>query len=247
MPTVRTATDAAATRSPRCRRVRPNVATATDSRFTAAFAAGDRDAMAALVHDDYHEIDHSTGSEWGGAAALASIERLLRSRDPRFESETLATLGERLGLIWRRTRSSGDTRGKWDVGPYDQEAVQVVEVAEDGRVRWREVFRADRLGAAVARLFERHSELLPDGPARARAGGIARSIRAYDGPADPDHLATVLASSYRLVDHRVLSTWSARDAEEHVRHWRLQRGSCRISQGGTRTSSCSTMARSLRA
>ncbi len=222
-PTVRTATDTAATGSSVHRRVRPNVATATDSRIMAAFAAGDRDAMAAVVHDEYHELDHSTGSEWGGDAALASIERLLRSRDPRFENEALATLGERLGLIRRRTGSSGGTRGKWDVGPWEHEAVTVVEVAEDGRVRSREVFRADRVGAALAHLYERHAELLPDGPERARAAGIARSIRAYDGPADPDHLATALASSYRLVDHRVLSTWSARDAEEHVTHWRLQR------------------------
>src|SRR6185369_9702545 len=27
---------------------------------------------------------------------------------------------------------------------------------------------------------------------------------------------------YRLVDHRVLSTWAARNAEEHLTHWRRQ-------------------------
>ena len=204
-------------------RVRPNAATATESRFAAALAARDFDAVAAIVHEDYHEIDHPTGSEWEGDAALASLERLFRSRDPHYEVEP----SRRSASVWcssgvapvrAETPAAATTSARTRT-----RRSQLVEVDEDGRVRSHEVFAADRLGAAIARLYERYAELLPEGPERARAAGIARSIRAYDGPVDPDHLATVLASSYRVVDHRVLSTWSARTAEEHVTHWRLQR------------------------
>ena len=205
------------------RRMQPNAATTWRTRFEAALAARDFAAVTASVHEDYREIDHPTGSTFGRAGAVASIERLFRSRAPYFQTEPLATLGERLGLIRRRARSSGGTGGRWDVGPFEHEAISIVETAEDGRMRSHEVFAADRLGAAIARLYERHAELLPEGPERTRAMGIARSIRAYDGPVDPDHLATVLVSSYRVVDHRILRTWFARDADEHVTHWRLQR------------------------
>jgi ketosteroid isomerase-like protein len=51
---------------------------------------------------------------------------------------------------------------------------------------------------------------------------VARSVSAWNGPVDPDHLATVHAPSSRIVDHRFLGTWSARDAEEILGHFRLQ-------------------------
>ena len=51
-----------------------------------------------------------------------------------------------------------------------------------------EIFAADRLGDAVARLYERYAELLPDGPARARAAATARSVAAVVAPVDLDQL-----------------------------------------------------------
>ena len=204
------------------RRVRPNAVSATGSQFMAAFAAGDADALAALVRDEYRELDHSTGSEWGRDAALASIDRLLRSRDPRYDLEELATLGERLGLNRRRTRASGDTRGKWDVGPYEHEAIQVFEVAEDGRWRSNEAFAADRLGDAIVRLYEMYGESQADESERARARRIAYSVATWNGPIDLDHLRTAYAPECRNVDHRVFSTWDAGDREDIVRHLRLQ-------------------------
>src|SRR5262249_36980927 len=71
------------------------------------------------------------------------------------------------------------------------------------------------LGNAVARLYERYAEMLPDGPARTRAAAIARSA-ALALQLD----AEALAPGIEVVDHRILGTWSARGAEEVLRHTR---------------------------
>ncbi|MGH9670631.1 MAG: hypothetical protein ACRD3A_11035, partial [Terriglobales bacterium] len=54
----------------------------------------------------------------------------------------------------------------------------LIEADAQGRHRRQEAFAADRLGDAVARLYERYADLLPDGPARARAAATARSVAA---------------------------------------------------------------------
>src|SRR5439155_9022655 len=66
-----------------------------------------------------------------------------------------------------------------------------------------------RLGDAVALLYERYADLLPDGPARARAAATARSVAALLGPPDrwpfaPDAEAT---------DHRTVGFGSLRGGD----------------------------------
>src|SRR2546425_12499947 len=61
----------------------------------------------------------------------------------------------------------------------------LIEVDPDGRRRRSEDFAADRLGDAVARLYERYADLLPDGPARVRAAATARAVVAGPGPGPP--------------------------------------------------------------
>ena len=71
-------------------------------------------------------------------------------------------------------------------------------------------------------MYERYADLLPDGPARARAAATARSVAAMLGPFDPDRYATAFAPAIEVVDHRTLGTWSARGAEaflQHLRSW----------------------------
>jgi hypothetical protein len=204
------------------RRVRPNAATAWRARFDAALAARDFDAAAAGTREEFQEIDHPTGSDYGRDAAVASLQRLFRSRDAHYEVEPLATLGERLLLVRRRTGTSGDTRGRYDVGPYDNEAIEVTEVDEYGLSFRQEVLAADRLGAALVRLYERYAELLPESPERTRAAGIARSLAAYDGRIDLERLKAAYVPTAQCVDHRVFGTWSAGDAEEILRHFHLQ-------------------------
>src|SRR5262249_9657493 len=80
---------------------------------------------------------------------------------------------------------------------------------------------------AVARLYERYAELLPDGPARARAAATARVVMGrisvtgtMPSPFDLDRYAATCAPAVEAVDHRVLGTWTASGVQavrEHVR------------------------------
>ena len=75
-----------------------------------------------------------------------------------------------------------------------------------------EFFAADHLGDAIARLYERYAELLPDGPARdARRGDGAlasRPARAFDRI----RTSTLALASPRVefIDHRTLGFPSGR-------------------------------------
>src|SRR5262249_14618689 len=109
-----------------------------------------------------------------------------------------------------------------DVGRAEILQFTLGEIGPDGKLRRAETFADDRLADAVVRLYERYAELQPEGPARARAAAIARSVGVWSGPIDPDRLATALAPSFECVDHRSLGTWSARGPEEWLRHWRWQ-------------------------
>src|SRR5262249_59675677 len=112
----------------------------------------------------------------------------------RCRHEPLATLGDSLTLCREWSSASGVAGKTFDVGAFEIEAVILVEVDAQGRRRAIEVFAADRLGAAVVRLYERYADLLPDGPARARAAATARSIApTIHGPLDPDPEPTASA------------------------------------------------------
>ena len=72
-------------------------------------------------------IDHPTGSTYGPDASVASIERLLRSRDPYFEMKPLATLGESLVLTRRRSGASGAVSKNYDVGAYENQVLHMLD------------------------------------------------------------------------------------------------------------------------
>ncbi len=199
------------------RRVRPNAATVMQARFDVALAARDFDALAAGFHENHQEIDHPTGSTYGRDACIASLQRLFRSRDPHYEVEPLATLGEFLVLVRRRAGASGATSSRYDVGAYENEAVQLFEVDERG-LCWRsEVFAVDHLGDAIARLYERHAELLPEGPERERAATTARAVAAMVTASLEQDFAASIAPGFEAIDHRLVGHESV-GAEE------LQRG-----------------------
>ena len=201
------------------RRVRPNAATAMQDRFDAALAARDFDGVAAVFDASHQEIDHPTGSTYGRDACIASLQRLFRSRQPHYEVERLATLGELLLLVRRRSSASGAASGNYDVGAYENEAIQLFEVNEAGLCCRAEVCAADRLGDAVARLYERYAELLPEGPGRARAASFARSIAAMALQPDATRRAAVFAPDVEMVDHRTIGTWCASGAEAVAEHF----------------------------
>ena len=186
------------------RRVRPNAATANAARFDAAVAARDADAFLRLLADDMENVHHPTGVTFDRERSLATWRSLLRARDLTFAAEPLATLGDSLALCRVSSSASGFTGGKFDVGAYELEEIVLIDVDAEGRRRRVEIFAADRLGDAVARLYERYAELLPDGPERERAAATARSVAAMIGPPDLDRWATAIAPDVEFVDRRTL-------------------------------------------
>src|SRR5262249_16109791 len=97
------------------------------------------------------------------------------------------------------------------------EKLVIIEVDAEGQRRWGELFASNHLGDAVARLYERHAELLPDGPARTRAAAIARSAALSLQPYF-DCLAEAYAPSMDAADLRTLATRSAHGREAFLRH-----------------------------
>src|SRR5262249_34962195 len=112
--------------------------------------------------------------------------------------------------------ASALSSAKFDVGAYEMENVLLIEVDTQGRRR-TEVFAAARLSDAVARLYERYADLLPDGPARARAAATARSVAGLLGSIAADRSATALAPAVKYTDHRPIGFGSLHGAENLVR------------------------------
>src|SRR5262249_15609691 len=92
----------------------------------------------------------------------------------------------------------------FDVGTYEREEFDVIEVDPKGRRRREELFAPDRAGDAVVRLYERYAELQPAGPARARATATARSGAAHMGSLDLDSMLSAEARDAEHHDHRSL-------------------------------------------
>jgi len=186
-------------------RVRPNAATRIIAAVDAAFARRDMAALTALVGPSYEESDHRTGATWDQQGALDSFRRFMRSRDPEYCNRPLATLGDTLMLNCRWVAAAGSLAARFDVGPYESEAICLTEVDPQGLVQRQEVFAPGRLGDAIVRLYERHAELLPEGPARVRAAATARAVATFGRSAtDPDRFAAALAPEIVAVDHRTV-------------------------------------------
>ncbi|TML91747.1 MAG: nuclear transport factor 2 family protein, partial [Actinobacteria bacterium] len=201
-------------------RVRPNAATANAARVHAAVASRDWDPLPALCADEIEVVDHTTGVVYDRTGYLATFRVFLKAEHPSFAPATLATLGDSLALYRESTSASGFVGRTFDVGAYEKEEIALIEVDAQGRHRRRDLFATGRLGDAVARLYERYTELLPDGPARTRAAATARSVAAYVGPVDPDRYAAAFAPDLEAVDHRTLGTFAARGKEAFLQHYR---------------------------
>ena len=164
------------------RRVQANAASAHAARVDAAIAARDADALPTLLADDLEAVHHPTGAEHGREGMLFSLRALLKAQDSTCLHEPLATLGDSLGLYRMTVSASGAGPASgplfdWmpDIGAHQFDQIILIEVDPHGRRRRSEVFAAERLGEAVARLYERYADLLPDGPERARAAATARA------------------------------------------------------------------------
>src|SRR5262249_46247202 len=148
---------------------------------------------------------HPTGTEYGRDGVLGSFRFLMRARGPALRLEPLATLGDSLALFRQSVSTiANDSIEEFDFGATELEYIVVFEVNPQERVRWTEVFAADRLGDAVARLYERYANLLAAGPARDRAAATARSVAALLCSFDLARWATAIADDAAFVDHRLV-------------------------------------------
>src|SRR5262249_58105668 len=93
----------------------------------------------------------------------------------------------------------------------------LIEVDSHARRRRTDIFAVNRLGDAVARLYERYAELLPEGPARARAAATAQALAAVLGPVTLERFASALGSAVEFVDHRPVGLPSCRGREAYLR------------------------------
>src|SRR6185503_14625020 len=115
--------------------------------------------------------------------------------DLAYTHESLATLGDSLALFRRALSVSGVENDGISIGAATIANVVLVDVDGQGLRRCTEVFADDRLGDAIARLYERYGETLSDGPARTRAAATARTAATVlSMPRDPDRYATMITS-----------------------------------------------------
>ena len=216
-PALRAPVDRVETATPTRRRVGTNAATANIDRVGAAIAARNVDEYLALLADDYVGVHHATALTYDRAASLARLRALFESKDLAIGHEPLATLGDTLALFRWSISSSGAAGETFDVGPYEHESIDLIEVDGHTRRRRFEQFANDRLGDAIARLYQRYTEILPDGPARIRATATAHAVAAHMAPFDLERLATVFAPDIEVVDHRTVGFGTLRGVETLVR------------------------------
>ncbi len=210
----------AVSRPPR-RRLRPNTASALVEAIEAGFKARDRDALAGLLSEPLETIEHPTGVTYGRQGQLESIDRMLGLPNLDFRLEPLATLADGLCLARRRVRARGTQGGRFDVADYEMDHLVLTDVSEDGV--WRsEVFSAERLGAAIGRMYALHAERLGDGAQATRSAGISGSVSAIDAPVDLDRLPGAYAENLTLIDHRSMAMWTCSSRDELAVHFSHQ-------------------------
>ena len=150
---------------------------------------------------------------------LAAWQVLLQSSNAALTSEPLASLGDSLALC--RSSMSFETLGDGEVAPFGavrRDEIVLVEVDRRGSQRRCELFAPSRMGAAIARLYERHAELLPDGPMRDRAAATARAAAALLGQFDLGIYRTGMDPDIEFVDHRTVGFPPARGTDEVLRN-----------------------------
>ena len=201
------------------RRVRANAATAQAARLEAAVSARDERALTPLFDELVEVVEHATGTVFDGRAMQAMWSALIRAESPTVRSEPLASLGDSIALF-RSSMSFNALGDAGEVGPFGavaREEIVLVEAGPTGHHRRVETFATDHLADAVARLYERHAESLPDGPARTRAAATARVVSVLMAAPALDSYATAFADDVAWADHRTLGFGSLRGRDALLR------------------------------
>jgi hypothetical protein len=158
-----------------------------------------------LFADELEVVHHPTAVVYDRAASLNNFETLFREAEGLVYAHTpLATLGPRLALFKLTCSTSGSRTLDHGTAVFDRYVLS--EVDEAGRRRRIEHFAEDRLGAATARLYARYAELLPDGPARARAAATARTVAASFEVLESASARAIFAPAIEVRDNRRLAS-----------------------------------------
>jgi tetratricopeptide (TPR) repeat protein len=197
----------------RLRRVRENAAIGEALRLQAAVAARDVAAVRESFGGLVEVVDHPTGSTFDGRAMLAVWRSFLAAQEPELRHEPLATLGESLALLRGSMSFEALAEGTAPFGPVSRDEIVFIEVGPHGRHQRLELFAPDHLGDAVARLYERHAERLPEGPDRTRAAATARTVAALVEAPDLVRWAAGFAPAIEFFDPRTVGFGSVQGAE----------------------------------
>jgi class 3 adenylate cyclase len=203
------------------RRVRENAAIRAQREIDAAFAARNLTTLARLAPSDAVWVSHPTGREYDKPAAMAFLRSILDAGDSHMSHEPLATLGDRLALFrteW--TIAAMAERHLSDWGMSSSRGYMVSEVDADGRSQRYEQF-GDRLGEALARLYELYAEERTPGIERHGAAAVASAQRRVSLEDDLDGWISTLAPHVELIDRRRLGLGDYSGRDVHERGMRL--------------------------
>jgi ketosteroid isomerase-like protein len=205
-------------------------------RITDATNARDVAAVADCCADDLVAVDHPLHAEYDRATFLADVERTMRMPGRHAESEIVAAIGERHGVMrWKVTFPAGAAGGPWvDVGGGGHEQVAADRVDSEGRLTRFEFFGEGNVLAALERAEELYQEDEATGQARTgseRRRKLWRALRLF-GEGDWDAVLAAFRPDAVLVNHTTLNQGSAAEAQsaverirtlEHVaRSWRAE-------------------------
>ncbi|MDX2167876.1 MAG: nuclear transport factor 2 family protein, partial [Deltaproteobacteria bacterium] len=186
------------------RRVLPNAATRNAERWFAAIQAGDDAALRATNSAELETVHHPTGATYGADDAARTFPALAGGRNMRMTQATLAALGDSLALVRRSYAHDGHEARRGSIGPVEGTYLVVVEVDQRELMSRSEVFADDHLGDAIARLYQRHAERLPEGPQRRAAAVTAEAVtHMLTSWVAPD-LSLLFAPDYADIDHRTV-------------------------------------------
>ena len=203
------------------RRLQANLASGNLARTDAAMARGALDDFLSLIPEDAVAIHHPTHTVYREGDQRAAYASLLAADELTFRHVLLATLGERLALAFGEVtfQSMAGVSGV-RYGAANMDSLLVAEVDGEGRRSRTEFFAPERLGDALACLYERYAAHQTDGAARDVATAIAAAARAHLGWLGVEAIAATLAPDLAFVDHRTVGFGAARGAEAFLAGFR---------------------------
>jgi hypothetical protein len=188
-------------------RIPPNAASRTSDLWFAAFEAGDREALEALVAPEIQYEDRERGSFVSGDGATLIASMLSRGHGVKVSRTLLATAGDRLALervLWSGTGWPGVD----EAGEFEQEFLRLIDVDVSGRIVAAIFFDPGDRRAASREMLER--------AARGGTHGPLVELRRALLDRDLERLRSILPVAFRFHDHRKLAAGRIENADVYL-------------------------------